>query len=42
VIGDNSITLTYGDGVVKTYVFDYFENEEEGVYGVYIGGRLYY
>jgi hypothetical protein len=42
VIADNSVTLTYSDGTVKNYVFDYFEDDEGYVDGVYIGGRLYY
>jgi hypothetical protein len=42
VIADNSVTLTYSDGTVKNYVFDYFEDDEGFVDGVYIGGRLYY
>jgi hypothetical protein len=42
VIADNSVTLTYSDGTVKNYVFDYFEDDEGFVDGVYMGGRLYY
>jgi hypothetical protein len=42
VIANNSITLTYNDGTVKSYVFDYYESEEDGVFGVYVGGGLYY
>jgi hypothetical protein len=42
VIRDNNIILSYSDGRVKTLTFDYFESAEEGVYGVYVGGTLYY
>jgi hypothetical protein len=42
IIRDNNIILSYTNGEVKTLAFDYFESAEEGVYGVYIGGTLYY
>lgn len=42
VIADNSITFTYTDGTVKSYAFDYLEDEEGGVEGVYLGSTPYY
>lgn len=42
LIRDNNLILSYGDGRVETLVFDYSESAEEGVYGVYVGGTLYY
>jgi hypothetical protein len=42
LIRDNNIILTYPDGKVETLTFDYSESPEEGVYGVYVGGTLYY
>jgi hypothetical protein len=42
VIRDNNLVLTYADGRVETLAFDYSESAEDGVYGVYVGGTLYY
>jgi hypothetical protein len=42
LIADNSITFTFSDGTVKSYAFDYLEDEEGGVEGVYLGSTPYY
>jgi hypothetical protein len=42
VIRDNNLILSYADGRVETLAFDYSESAEDGVYGVYVGGTLYY